>query len=186
MSIYLNYNHLCILFSLLQVKLFTDTLDKTMVEPCRQCHPLPFIELRKKAVAGIIYVTVISANKLSRSNLKGSPSRRQESSLIDGRLEECRDNNNLQTFVEVELEELTRRTSVGHGSSPKWDSTFNMSLHDDKGILKFNLYERNQGSVKYDYLTRCEIKVFTSVMLALVSDRIVTNIDIIKIRSFVQ
>ncbi|KAI8542902.1 hypothetical protein RHMOL_Rhmol08G0175700 [Rhododendron molle] len=141
------------------VKLFTDTLDKTMVEPRRQCHPLLFIELRKKAVAGIIYVTVISANKLSRSNLKGSPSRRRESSLIDGRLEECRDNNNLQTFVEVELEELTRRTSVGHGSSPKWDSTFNMSLHDDKGILKFNLYERNQGSVKYDYLTSCEIKI---------------------------
>ncbi|KAE9467101.1 hypothetical protein C3L33_00987, partial [Rhododendron williamsianum] len=141
------------------VKLFTDTLDKTMVEPRRQCHPLPFIELRKKAVAGIIYVTVISANKLSRSNLKGSPSRRQESSLMDGRLEECRDNNNLQTFVEVELEELTRRTSVGHGSSPKWNSTFNMSLHDDKGILKFNLYERNQGSVKYDYLTSCEIKI---------------------------
>ncbi|XP_058179186.1 uncharacterized protein LOC131297966 isoform X6 [Rhododendron vialii] len=141
------------------VKLFTDTLDKTMVEPRRQCHPLPFIELRKKAVAGIIYVTVISANKLSKCNLKGSPSRRQESSLIDGRLEECRDNNNLQTFVEAELEELTRRTSVGHGSSPKWDSTFNMSLHDDKGILKFNLYERNQGSVKYDYLTSCEIKI---------------------------
>ncbi|KAG5536178.1 hypothetical protein RHGRI_023835 [Rhododendron griersonianum] len=151
-----------ILYSFLstpEVKLFTDTLDKTMVEPRRQCHPLPFIELRKKAVAGIIYVTVISANKLSRSNLKGSPSRRQESSLIDGRLEECRDNNNLQTFVEVELEELTRRTSVGHGSSPKWNSTFNMSLHDDKGILKFNLYERNQGSVKYDYLTSCEIKI---------------------------
>ncbi|KAH7851027.1 hypothetical protein Vadar_006275 [Vaccinium darrowii] len=141
------------------VKLFTDTLIKTMVEPRRQCYVFPSVEMRKKSVAGIIYVTVVSASKLSRSNFKGSPSRRQQSSLIDGRLDECHDNSNLQTFVEVELEELTRRTSVRHGSSPKWDSTFNMSLHDNKGILRFNLYECNPGSVKYDFLTSCEIKI---------------------------
>lgn len=112
-------------------------------------------------------MTVVSASKLSRSNFKGSPSRRQQSSLIDGRLDECHDNSNLQTFVEVELEELTRRTSVRHGSSPKWDSTFNMSLHDNKGILRFNLYECNPGSVKYDFLTSCEIKVLASANFGL-------------------
>ncbi|THG16539.1 hypothetical protein TEA_011775 [Camellia sinensis var. sinensis] len=140
-------------------KLFTDTINKTMVEPHCRCYPLPPVDFRKKVVGGIIHVTVISASKLSRSNIKGSPSRRQQSALIDGRLEEFHDNKDLQTFVEVELEELTRRTSVKPGSSPKWDSMFNMVLHKDSGILRFNLYECTPGSVKFDYLTSCEIKM---------------------------
>ncbi|CAL5442242.1 unnamed protein product [Camellia sinensis] len=140
-------------------KLFTDTINKTMVEPRCRCYPLPPVDFRKKVVGGIIHVTVISASKLSRSNIKGSPSRRQQNALIDGRLEEFHDNKDLQTFVEVELEELTRRTSVKPGSSPKWDSMFNMVLHKDSGILRFNLYECTPGSVKFDYLTSCEIKM---------------------------
>ncbi|KAI7986270.1 Synaptotagmin-5 [Camellia lanceoleosa] len=139
-------------------KLFTDMINKTMVEPHRRCYPLPPEDFRKKVVGGIIHVTVISASKLSRSNIKGSPSRRQQSSSIDGRLEEFHDNKDLQTFVEVELEELTRRTSVKPGSSPKWDSMFNMVLHKDSGILRFNLYECTPGS-EFDYLTSCEIKM---------------------------
>ncbi|KAA8542711.1 hypothetical protein F0562_023790 [Nyssa sinensis] len=111
------------------VKLFTDTLVKTMVEPRRRCHYLPSVDLRKTAVGGILYVTVISASKLSKSYLKGSPSRRQQSSMINGSLEEQLDDKDLQTFVEVELEELTRRT------------------------------ECTPNGVKYDYLTSCEIKV---------------------------
>ncbi|KAI8528683.1 hypothetical protein RHMOL_Rhmol12G0166600 [Rhododendron molle] len=141
------------------VKLSTDTLVKTMVEPRRRCLSLPSVDLRKKAVGGIIYVTVISASKLSKSNLKGSLSKRQHTSTMDGRLEECRDNKDMLTFVEVELGELTRKTNVKPGSSPKWDSTFNMVLHEDTGILRFHLYECTPGSVKYDYLTSCEIKV---------------------------
>ncbi|KAI5381467.1 hypothetical protein KIW84_UN0703 [Lathyrus oleraceus] len=57
-------------------KLFTDTLVKTMVEPRRRCFTLPAVDLRKKAVGGIIYVRVISANKLSWSSFKTS--RRQQ------------------------------------------------------------------------------------------------------------
>ncbi|XP_021292106.1 synaptotagmin-5 isoform X2 [Herrania umbratica] len=140
------------------VKLLTDTLSKTMVEPRRQCFSLPAVDLRKKAVGGIIYVTVISASKLSRSSLKGSPTRRQPSFAVDG-LQEHFDDKDLQTFVEVELGELTRRTYVRPGSSPQWDSTFNMVLHDNTGTVRFHLYERTPGSVKYDYLASCEIKM---------------------------
>ncbi|XWS50736.1 hypothetical protein CRYUN_Cryun12cG0112900 [Craigia yunnanensis] len=140
------------------VKLLTDTLAKTMVEPRRQCFSLPAVDLRKKAVSGIIYVTVISASKLSRSSLRGSPSRRQPSFAVDS-LQEHFDDKDLQTFVEVELGELTRRTKVRPGSSPRWDSTFNMVLHDNTGTVRFHLYERTPGSVKYDYLASCEIKM---------------------------
>ena len=150
----------------MQVKLLTDTLAKTMVEPRRQCFSLPAVDLRKKAVSGIIYVTVISASKLSRSSLRGSPSRRQPSFAVDS-LQEHFDDKDLQTFVEVELGELTRRTNVRPGSSPRWDSTFNMVLHDNTGTVRFHLYERTPGSVKYDYLASCEIKVLLKFMLIL-------------------
>ncbi|XP_057472907.1 uncharacterized protein LOC130761430 isoform X1 [Actinidia eriantha] len=141
------------------VKLVTDTLVKTMVEPRRRCFTLPPVDLMKKVTGAIIYVTVISASKLSRSNLKGSIARRQQSLMMDGRSEDCHDNKDMLTFVEVELEDLTRKTYVRPGSCPKWDSTFNMVLHEDTGILRFHLYECPPGSVKYDYLTSCEIKV---------------------------
>ncbi|KAI3802293.1 hypothetical protein L1987_30423 [Smallanthus sonchifolius] len=62
------------------------------------------------------------------------------------------------TFVEVELEDLTRRTLEVAGPNPTWDSTFNMVLHDDTGILKFHLYECCPDSLNYDYLASCEIK----------------------------
>ncbi|XP_010663606.1 uncharacterized protein LOC100262742 isoform X2 [Vitis vinifera] len=141
------------------VKLFTDTLVRTMVEPRRRCYSLPAVDLRKKAVGGVIYVTVISASKLSRSSLKGSPLRRQQSCSIDGISEEHLDDKYLQTFVEVELGELTRRTDVRVGSSPRWDSLFNMILHEDTGTLRFQLYESTPSNVKYDYLASCEIKM---------------------------
>ncbi|KAF8399118.1 hypothetical protein HHK36_014983 [Tetracentron sinense] len=141
------------------VKLFTDTLVKTMVEPRRRCYSLPSIDLRKKAVGGILSVTVISASKVVGSSTKGSPSRRQQSSLINDTLEENHDNKILPTFVEVELEELTRRTAASPGASPRWDETFNMVLHEDTGTLRFHLYECTPSGVKYEYLTSCEIKM---------------------------
>ncbi|EXB56910.1 RasGAP-activating-like protein 1 [Morus notabilis] len=140
------------------VKIFTDTLVKTMVEPRRRCFSLPAVDLQKRAVGGIIYVTVISASKLFKSNLRGSPSRRNENPS-DRSSEEHLVDHDLQTFVEVELAELTRTTNVRTGSSPKWDSTFNMVLHDETGILRFNLYESTPSNVKYDYLASCEIKL---------------------------
>ncbi|KAJ0048353.1 hypothetical protein Pint_16491 [Pistacia integerrima] len=140
------------------VKLFNETLVKTMVEPRRRCLSLPAVDLRKKAVGGIIYVKVVSASKLFRSSLRGSPSRRQTSPVACS-LEERNDDKDLQTFVEIELEELTRRTNVRPGSDPRWDSTFNMVLHEETGILRFHLYQFTPYSVQYGYLASCEVKV---------------------------
>ncbi|KAI9381047.1 hypothetical protein POPTR_015G046700v4 [Populus trichocarpa] len=141
------------------VKVLTDTLVKTMVEPHRRCYCLPAVDLRKKAVGGIVYVSVISARKLSRSNLRGSPPRREQSHSLNGSLVEHFDDEDLRTFVEVELGQLTRRTEVRLGSSPRWDSTFNMVLHEDTGTLRLHLYNCPPNSVKYDYLASCEIKM---------------------------
>lgn len=147
------------------MKVLADTLVKTMVEPRRRCYSLPAVDLRKKAVGGVIYVTVISAGKLSRSSLRGSPSRRQQNNTTERTLEEHTDDKDLQTFVEVELEELTRRTDVKRGSNPKWDSTFNMMLHEDTGTVRFHLYECTPSSVNYNYLASCEIKVLLLIIL---------------------
>ncbi|XP_043812421.1 synaptotagmin-5 isoform X4 [Manihot esculenta] len=141
------------------VKILTETLVKTMVEPRRRCYSLPAVDLRKKAVGGVIHVTVISASKISSTSFRGSPSRRQQNYSANGSLEEHFDDKDLQTFVEVELEQLTRRTGVKPGSSPRWDSTFNMILHEETGILRFHLYNSNPSSVKCDYLASCEIKM---------------------------
>ncbi|KAG7942109.1 hypothetical protein I3843_16G082900 [Carya illinoinensis] len=141
------------------VKILTDTLVKTMVEPRRRCYSLPAVDLRKKAVGGVIHVTVLSANKLSRSSLKGNSSRRQQNGSVNGNSEEQIVVKDLQTFVEVELEELTRRTDVRSGSGPTWNSTFNMVLHEQTGTIRFHLYECTPSNVKYDYLASCEIKM---------------------------
>lgn len=147
--------------SFTQVKVFTETLVKTMVEPRRRCYPLSPVDLRKHAVGGVLSVTVISASNLVGSsgiNIKGSLSERRLNSTGN-----CPPGSSgsrtLQTFIEVEIGELTRRTDVCQGSSPWWDATFNMVFHDNAGILRFHLYNRGASSVKYDYLTGCEIKV---------------------------
>ncbi|XP_023002219.1 synaptotagmin-5-like isoform X4 [Cucurbita maxima] len=142
------------------VKLLTDFIVRTMVEPRRRCFPLPAVDLGKKAVSGTIYVTVISATKLSRNSLRGNSSRKSLSAYMNSPPEETlTDEEDLQTFVEVEIDELSRRTTVRSGSSPVWNSTFNMILHEDTGTLRFNLYESNPNHVKYDYLASCEVKM---------------------------
>ncbi|KAJ0962720.1 hypothetical protein J5N97_027842 [Dioscorea zingiberensis] len=140
------------------VKLFTDTLVKMMVEPRRGCYSLPSVDLRKKVVGGVLSVTVVSASKLGQSNSFSNNGSR-ESSLTTGSFVGNGGNKILQTFIEVELGDLTRRTSISQGSSPRWDTTFNMVLHGESGILKFHLYEWDPSSVKYNYLTSCEIKM---------------------------
>lgn len=149
----------------MQARLINETLVKTLVEPRRRCYSLPAVDLRKKAVGGIVYVRVISASKLSRSSLRGSPSRRQQNYSADSSLEEHYEDKDLTTFVEIELEELTRRTAARPGSDPRWDSMFNMVLHEETGTVRFNLYECIPGHVKYDYLTSCEVKVWYYVLL---------------------
>nr|GLL21967.1 synaptotagmin-5-like isoform X2 [Ipomoea trifida] len=136
------------------VKVATDLLVKRMVEPRRNCLSLPAVNLEKKAVGGVLSVTVISASQISRSI-----SRKQQSPVADDCTDDLLDYKDLRTFVEVELEELSRKTDVKPGSCPRWDSKFNMTLHDDTGTLRFNLYECTPGSVKCDYLTSCEIKI---------------------------
>lgn len=136
-----------------------------MVEPRRRCLSLPAVDLRKKAVGGIIYVTVVSGSKLPRSAFRASPSRRSQSFHNDYSLEDHLDDRDMQTFVEVELEDLFRRTEVKRGSSPRWNSMFNMVLHEDVGNLRFSLYECIPNSVKYDYVASCEIKVINKFCL---------------------
>ncbi|CAM8926871.1 unnamed protein product [Rhodiola kirilowii] len=138
------------------VKILTDTLAKTMVEPRRRCFSLPTVDLRKKVSGGIIYVTVVSASKLPRTGSKGSPSKRRSS---NGCSEDNHDDEETSMFVEVELEELTRRTDMRAGSSPRWDSIFNMLLHDDTGTVRFNLYQCTRSSVNYQYISSCEVKM---------------------------
>jgi hypothetical protein len=135
------------------VKLITELLVKTMVEPRRRCYSLPPLDLNKKAVGGVLYVTVLSASKLSGNRRQMSCG--SEASADDHQL----DSKDLQTFVEIELEDLSRRTDVKPGCSPRWNSTFNMAVHDDNGIIRFHLYQCTPGSVKYDYLSSCEVKM---------------------------
>lgn len=132
-----------------------------MVEPRRRCFSLPAFDLSKKAVSGTIYVTIISASKLSRNSLRGNSSRRPLSTYMNSPEENLTDKEDLQTFVEVELDELSRRTTVRSGSSPVWNSTFNMISHEDTGTLRFNVYESNPSHVKYDHLASCEVKVLS-------------------------
>ncbi|XXG83764.1 hypothetical protein AAC387_Pa10g1447 [Persea americana] len=143
------------------VKVFTDTLVKTMVEPRRRCYPLSPVDLRKNSVGGVLSVTVVSASNLVGSsgiNIKGSLSERRQNSTGNCSLGSS-GSRTLQTFIEVEIGELTRRTDVCQGTSPWWDATFNMVFHDNAGILRFHLYNQGASSVKYDYLTGCEVKV---------------------------
>uniref|UniRef100_A0A1D1Z976 Ras GTPase-activating protein 4 n=1 Tax=Anthurium amnicola TaxID=1678845 RepID=A0A1D1Z976_9ARAE len=141
------------------VKLFTDTLVKIMVEPRRGCFSLPPVNLRKKAVGCVLSVTVISASKLIGNVSRSNSSESRQNSIGNGQLTGNFVDKSLQTFIEVEIEELARRTNVRQGSSPRWDESFNMVLHGESGILKFHLYEWHENGVKFDYLSSCEIKL---------------------------
>jgi Ca2+-dependent lipid-binding protein len=114
---------------------------------------LPAVDLRKQAIGGVLSVTVVSA-----SNLCKNTGNRQSSN--GGTMSGTADNKVSQTFVEVEVGNLMRKTSTSEGLNPTWNSTFNMVLHGETGIVKFLLYELDSGGVKFNYLTSCEIKVF--------------------------
>ncbi|KAK9071840.1 hypothetical protein SSX86_008270 [Deinandra increscens subsp. villosa] len=139
------------------VKLCNDSLNKTMVEPRRRCLHLPAVDLRKKAVGGVLHVTVVTAGQLSRNSFKGRSWTSDDGGSVGNHSDIM--GKDFHTFVEVELEDLTRRTLEVAGPNPTWDSTFNMVLHDDAGILKFNLYECCSDSLNYNYLASCEIKL---------------------------
>ncbi|CAA7053104.1 unnamed protein product [Microthlaspi erraticum] len=136
------------------VKILTETLNKTMVEPRRGCFSLPATDFNKEAVGGIIDVTVVSGSNLHRSDLSGSPPR--SSDVGDS---SSNKDKPVQTYVEVELEQMSRKTEMRSGPDPACHSTFNMILQESAGSLKFNLYENNPGSVLFNNLASCEVKM---------------------------
>eukprot|EP01018_Ginkgo_biloba_P027009 Gb_21359 [translate_table: standard] len=140
-------------------KLFTDTLTRTMVEPRRKCFSLPAVDLKKHAVGGIVSVRVVSGNNLVRPNAKVSISDRRLSSHGSSHVNGSSSGRVLNTFVEVELGDLTRRTAACQGSCPRWDNAFNMVLHENIGTIRLHLYDQGSSNVKYDYLASCEIKM---------------------------
>lgn len=127
-----------------------------MVEPRRACFSLPSIDLRKKAVGGMLSVTVVSVSNLNvnsvrRNNAESSLTSSQSSADLGNQIE--------QTFIEVELGNLSRKTDYRRSSNPTWNSVFNLLMHGDTGILRFYLYEGGSSSVKLNYLSSCEVKV---------------------------
>nr|CAB3472369.1 unnamed protein product [Digitaria exilis] len=144
------------------VKLLTETIGKTMVEPRRLCFSLPAVDLRKRAVGGVLSVTVVSASNLFKSTANAIGNRQSSNG---GTMSGITDNKVSQTFIEVEVGNLTRKTSTSKGLNPTWNSTFNMVLHGETGIVKFLLYELDSGGVKFNYLTSCEIKLTVSLVL---------------------
>lgn len=140
-----------------QVKILTENLAKLMVEPRRACFSLPSIELRKKAVGGMLSVTVVSVsnfNSVRRNNAESL-----QSSLTSSQSSVDFGNQIEQTFIEVELGNLSRKTDYRRSSNLTWNSVFNLLMHGDTGILRFYLYEGGPSSVKLNYLSSCEIKV---------------------------
>ena len=112
-----------------------------------------------KPTPRILSVTVVSANNIVKPNIKGAPSERRLN-LQGGNYSNGNGSGKmLNTFVEVELGDLMRRTKVCQGTFPTWGDTFNMVLHENTGILKLHLYEQGSSNVKYDYLASCEIKM---------------------------
>ncbi|XP_044974425.1 extended synaptotagmin-1 [Hordeum vulgare subsp. vulgare] len=139
------------------VKLLTETIAKTMVEPRRLCFSLPPVDLKKQAVGGVLSVTVVSASNLGRKSRTNELANHQSSS--GNTTPGTPLNRKAHTFIEVEVGTLTRKTTTCEGPNPTWNSTFNMVLHGETGFVKFLLYELDSDGVKYNYLTSCEIKV---------------------------
>ncbi|KAM0880166.1 hypothetical protein ACQ4PT_033790 [Festuca glaucescens] len=139
------------------VKLLTETIAKTMVEPRRLCFSLPPVDLKKQAVGGVLSVTVVSASNLGKKGASNELGNQQ--SLSGSTASGIADNRVVHAFVEVEVGNLMRKTDTSEGPNPTWNSTFNMVLHGETGVVKFLLYELDSGGVKFNYLTSCEIKV---------------------------
>lgn len=130
-----------------------------MVEPRRACFSLPSIDLRKKAVGGMLSVTVVSVSNLNVNSVRRNNAESSQSSLTSSQSSVDFGNQIEQTFIEVELGNLSRKTDYRRSSNPTWNSVFNLLMHGDTGILRFYLYEGSPSSVKLNYLSSCEIKV---------------------------
>lgn len=141
------------------VKIFTETLSRLMVEPRRACFSLPSIDLRKKAVGGLLSVTVVSASNLNVLSMKSNNVVSTKNSSLSSQSSGNYGNQIEQIFIEVELGDLSRKTNFTQSSNPKWNTVFNLVMHGDSGVLRFHLYEGGLSSVKLNYLSSCEIKL---------------------------
>jgi hypothetical protein len=128
-----------------------------MVEPRRLCFSLPPVDLKKQAVGGVLSVTVVSASNLGKKSTATELGNQQ--SLSGSTTSGIADKKVVHAFVEVEVGSLMRKTDTSEGPNPTWNSTFNMVLHGETGVVKFLLYELDSDGVKFNYLTSCEIKV---------------------------
>ncbi|XP_020592907.1 synaptotagmin-5 [Phalaenopsis equestris] len=141
------------------VKILTETLARMMVEPRRACFSLPSRDLRKKAVGGLLSVTVVSVSNLHVNSVKRNSVESPQCSLASSQSSADFGNQIEQTFIEVELGSLSRKTNFSRGSNPAWNSVFNLLMHGDSGIIRFHLYDGGPDSVKLNYLSSCEIKL---------------------------
>jgi ABC-type Zn2+ transport system substrate-binding protein/surface adhesin len=154
-----------------------------MVEPRRRCFSLPAVDLKKKAVGGIFSVTIVSARDLAKldhresrhntangdgsghghSNGSSHSSHGSNHSSSQGTHHGSSGSANRkpERFVEIQCEDLTRKTGMQSGNNPHvWNETYDMVLHDNVGSVHINVYEKQRhNSVKYDFLGSCEIKV---------------------------
>ena len=164
--------------TLKQEKLLIDTLNRIMVEPRRRCFPLPPVDLKKKAVGGIVSVTIVSARDLAKIDRRESRNFNDEKLANgDGSVRTISNGSShgsngsshggsvnkrseKSRFVEMTCEDLTRKTGLQTGPFPHvWNETYDMVLHDNMGTVHLNVYEQAQNNVKYDFLGNCEIKV---------------------------
>lgn len=141
-------------------RLFSETLNRTMVEPRRKCIPLPAVSLKKHVTGGIISVTVSSGEKLDLlASLRGLSDKRPFTNG-NGSTSSSFHSKHMSTFVEVTLGGLTRKTQVSqHYGSTRWDDIFNMILHESSDTIHFNVYQQGPSNVKYDFLGSCELRV---------------------------
>ncbi|KAG0567966.1 hypothetical protein KC19_7G175800 [Ceratodon purpureus] len=159
-------------------KLLIDTLNRIMVEPRRRCFPLPPVDLKKKAVGGIVSVTIVSARDLAKIDRRESRNFNDEKLANgDGSVRTISNGSShgsngsshggsvnkrseKSRFVEMTCEDLTRKTGLQTGPFPHvWNETYDMVLHDNMGTVHLNVYEQAQNNVKYDFLGNCEIKM---------------------------
>jgi hypothetical protein len=117
-----------------QVKLLTETIVKTIVEPRRLCFSLTSVYLRKRAIGGVVLVTVVSASSIGKRTANEVGNHRSSSGKT---MSGIASNTVSQTLVEVEVGSLMRKTSTSKGPNPTWNSTFNMVLHGETGASSF-------------------------------------------------
>eukprot|EP00250_Pteridium_aquilinum_P006892 c16719_g1_i2 orf=702-3128(-) len=135
-------------------------LAKTMVEPQRRCFSFPAVNLQKHVSGAIISVTIVSGNNLG-ANRSSSNKLYKSSSSSRNKDDIYVIENNKRKFVEVRLDNVTRKTKgcQSGGLSPIWDETFDLILDGSTGSIYVTVFEQSSDHVKLCCLGRCKVKV---------------------------